>query len=95
MTIEITILLSILSVSVAACVATYNIRRSNKQDVKTEASEMTTVIVKLENISNGISEIKADMNGVKEDVKDLRDKYARLDESNKQAHKRIDEMKKE
>ena len=56
---------------------------------------MTTVIVKLENISAGISEIKLDIKDVKNEVKELRERVAKVESSTKSAHNRIDEIKKE
>jgi hypothetical protein len=46
-------------------------KRSQKTDDKKEATELTTVIVKLENISTGISEIKNELGNIKIDVKEL------------------------
>lgn len=53
-------------------------------------TQMTTVLIKLENISEGISEIKSDMKNVKEDVQDLRERMAKVEASSASAHKRLD-----
>lgn len=90
MTIELTILISVISISFAIYSGVSNLKRNQKIDTKTDATEMTTVIVKLENIGNGISEIKTEMSNVKEDVKEIRERVIRVEESSKQAHKRID-----
>ena len=50
---------------------------------------MTTMIVKLENISMGISEIKSEMNNIKCDLTQ-RERLVIVEESCKSAHKRID-----
>ena len=51
------------------------------------------VIVKLEDISAGISEIKADLSNVKGDVKELTERLIIAEESVKLAHRRIDELR--
>ena len=71
-----------------------NVKRGDRAELRTDASEMTTVIVKLENIGNGIAEIKSEMAGVKNEIKDFGERLVRVEESSKQAHKRLDEFKK-
>lgn len=67
-------------------------KRSKTTDDKTDASEMTTVIVKLENIDSGVKEIKTDMRVMQNDVKAQNEKLIRIDESLKSAWKRINKM---
>lgn len=95
MTIELAMLISVISVVFGLYQGATNLKRNSKVDTKTDATEMTTVIVKLENIGNGISEIKTEMSNVKEDMKDIRDRVIRVEESSRQAHKRLDGMEKE
>lgn len=85
-------IISILSLAVACIVAFTNLRRNNLADDKKEASEMTTVIVKLENINTGINEIKADVRNVKSEVQDLRERVVVVEQSAKSLHKRVDTM---
>ena len=92
MTIEVAVVLSILSVSFSIYFGITSSRRNKAKDDKQDASQMTTVIVKLENISTGITEIKAELNNVKNDRKEDREKIIRLDESLKSAWKRIEEL---
>ena len=92
MTIEFSLLISGISVAFAVYFGISSKRRSQKTEDKQEATQMTTVIVKLENIGNGITEIKSELCGVKKDAKEDHDKLIRVEESAKQAHKRIDEM---
>ena len=95
MTIELTIFLSVISVCVAAVFGYATYSRNKTLDDRKDSSEMTTVIVKLENISTGISEIKLDIKDVKNEVKELRERVAKVEASTKSAHNRIDEIKKE
>jgi predicted RNase H-like nuclease (RuvC/YqgF family) len=90
MTIEVAIMLSGLSVAFAFYQGITNNKRNQKADDRTEASQLTTVIVKLENIGTGITEIKSEMNNVKNEMKDDRERLIKLEESAKSAHKRMD-----
>lgn len=94
MTIEVTILLSALSVSIALYFGIKNNRRSQKKEDKEEASQDAIVITKLETIEKGVDDIKEELKSVKADVKEDHDRIIRLDESAKQAHKRIDALEK-
>lgn len=94
MTIELALLISIVSVTFGVFSGVANMRRNSKTDDKREATQLTTVIIKLESIESGISEIKAEMRNVKQDVKDLSERIIRAEESCKQAHKRIDSVEK-
>lgn len=95
MSIELTILLSVISVCISAVFGYATFSRNKSTDTKKDASDMTTVIVKLENISTGISEIKLDIKDVKNEVKELRERVAKVESSTKSAHNRIDEIKKD
>jgi len=68
------------------------LKRNYKKDVSRETSELAMVIVKLEDISAGISEIKSDLGTVKSDVKELTERLIIAEESVKLAHRRIDEL---
>ena len=62
---------------------------------KENTTELTTVIVKLENIGNGIRDIKAEIAALKNDQKEDHDKIIKLEASISTAWKRIDEIKKD
>lgn len=90
--IDVSVLLSVISVVIAATVAATNIKRNNANDNRQEATNLTTLIVKLENISNGVNEIKSDMRNMKSDIQDLRDRLIRVEQSDKSAHHRLDTL---
>lgn len=92
MTIELAYVISGLSLAFAIYTGIASMKRNQKVDDKKDASELTTVIVKLENISNGITEIKSELNNVKSDRKEDREQIIRLEESLKSAWKRIEEL---
>lgn len=94
MTIEVAVLISGVSVAFGIYFGMATKKRNDTDDVKKDATAMTTIIVKLENISDGITEIKKDMNNVKSDVAADRERIIRVEESSKQAHKRLDGIEK-
>ena len=65
------------------------VSRSRNKDSK-ETTSLTTVIVKLENIGNGITEIKTELTNLKNEVSENRERIVKVEESVKQAHKRLD-----
>lgn len=67
--------------------------RSHDTDNEKETSNMTTVIVKLENIRVGISDLKSDLKRTAEDLNGIDRRLTVVEESVKQAHKRINEIK--
>lgn len=73
MTIEIALLISGVSLAFGIYQGVSNLRRNNKQDDKKDAAQLTTVIVKLENIGDGVTEIKSDLKNIKDDIKEFRE----------------------
>jgi outer membrane murein-binding lipoprotein Lpp len=92
MTIEVALLISGISLAFAIYSGISNMKRNQKSDDKKDASEMTMVIVKLETIGTGITEIKADMSNVKDDIKETRERLIKVESSAAQAHKRLDTL---
>lgn len=90
MTIEVALLISGVSVAFAVYFGIANMRRNSKKDTVEDATQLTTVIVKLETINNGISEIKTEMRTVKSDIQELRDRLIIVEQSTKSAHHRLD-----
>lgn len=93
MEIEIALLISGVSMAFGIYSGLSTIKRNSKRDSRNDASEMATVIVKLEGISAGISEIKKDITNVKGDVKEITERLIVAEQSVKLAHKRLDEIK--
>lgn len=92
MQVDMTIIISFISLFVAGIVGITNIRRNNGIDDRQEASETTTLIVKLENINDGVNEIKSDMRNLRNDVQDLRDRLIMVEQSTKSAHRRLNTL---
>ncbi len=69
-----------------------SMRRHVKADSQKENTHLTTVIVKLEGISEGIAEIKTDLSNVKGDIKEITERLIIAEQSLKLAHTRIDQL---
>lgn len=95
MTIEITLLISVLSVVFAIFTGVANMKRNKAADDRKEATEMTTVIVKLENISKDTSEIKNELRSVKAEVQGLRERVTVAEQLYKAMHERMDGYEKQ
>lgn len=67
------------------------VRATEKEDT----TQITTVLIKLEGIADGIAEIKADMKNVKNDIRQLYERLAKVEASSASAHKRLDGIKEE
>ena len=77
---------------ISMLIAAIALWRNFKGDTKQDAGEMTTVIVKLETISENVKEIKADIKDVKTDIDKLKERLVVVEQSTKSAHKRIDSL---
>ena len=86
MTLELSIVISVISVSFALYSGISNLKRNGKKDTAEETAQLTTVIVKLENIGDGVAEIK----NVKGEVQELRERLVAVEQSTKSAHHRLD-----
>lgn len=90
MSVDAALLISAGTLLVSLIFGLSNWKRGNKQDTKSDTTQLTTVIVKLENIKDGISEIKSDMKGVRSEVSELRERTAKNESSISSLHKRLD-----
>lgn len=92
MSVDMALLISLTSVTISMISTIINLRRSGTADAKKESADLTTVIVKLENIANDTAEIKADIRSVKEDIKQHTEQIIRIDQSLKAAWKVLDRL---
>ena len=92
MTVEIALVISFCSFAFAVYSGIANLKRNQKTDDQKDATQMTTVIVKLENISAGITEIKSEKASMKNDINGLNTRLVVVEQSAKSAHKRLDEI---
>ena len=71
-------------------VLTYN--RNRDKDVKNDASDSAVIRTKLDNINAGVESIRIDIKAQEMRVTGLSERVIRVEESSKQAHKRLDKM---
>ena len=92
MTVDLTILISVCVAAFTILGVVYTITKSKRDEICSTTSEMTTVIVKLEHISDAVTGLRGDISGVKEDIKDVRERLIKTEESAKAAHHRLDTL---
>ena len=90
MTIELALLISIISVSSAVYFGIKKNKRADISEVEEKAVETATINVKLDGIAGDVRDIKYDMTAVKRDVQGLTERMIVVEQSTKSAHKRID-----
>lgn len=105
-TITITMIIAVLGAALSVINVLTNFKKDNKSEAKMSATEMTTVIVKLESVQDNIrdlkndmqqnmKDIKADISGIKQELDGFRERIVVVEQSAKSMHHRLDEMKKD
>ena len=97
MTIEIALLLSIVSVGFGVFSAVSSKMRNDRKDTEQEtedrASTHTLLMTKLENIADDVKDIKRDYRETNAEVQNLRERVVAVEQSLKSYHKRLDGIK--
>ena len=89
MTIEVALVISAISLIFSIIVGVSGMKRNEKTDNQQEASNLTTVIVKLENIGDDIKEIKTDMRDVKNDIQNHAERLIKAEQQIKVLNKTV------
>ena len=96
MTIEIALLLSIISVGFGVFSAVSSKMRNDRKDTESEAEEKaethTLLTTKLEHIEENVKDIKNDSKELRREVRELRERVVAVEASMKSYHKRLDGM---
>ena len=79
---------------VTIIVSLTNGRRGAKTDAADQARQNAELSVKLDSAISGISDIRVDIRGLKNDLAAQGQELARVEASTESAHKRIDELEK-
>lgn len=94
MTIELSLLLSGISVAFAIFFGVSSKNRNDRKDTEQEtedrASTHTLLMTKLEIIADDVKEIKRDYRETREEVQSLRERVVAVEQSLKSYHKRLD-----
>jgi septal ring factor EnvC (AmiA/AmiB activator) len=88
MEVQIGILCTIIGLLIG--ILTFN--RNRDKDVKSDASKNAVIETKLDNISTGVASIQIDMKATEKRTSEISERLIRVEESTKQAHKRIDHI---
>lgn len=94
MTIEVSLLISGISVAAAIFFGISTRSRNTKKDTQEEASKDASVMARLESIQTSMIEMKTDMKNYNEEIKEMREQSIRNEESLKSFHKRLDKVEK-
>ena len=92
MTIEIALLLSIVSVSFSIFFGIKNSKKSDKQEIAERIARDTRVDMKLDEINGNVRDVKDTVKSIQNDVKDHEGRIVKVEASLKAEHKRLDEM---
>lgn len=93
MSIEVALLLSIISVAFSIFFGIKNNKRSDTKDIEERVRNDTKINVKLDNISQTTQDIKNEISSMREDIKSHNDRLIKVEESLKSAWHEINEIK--
>lgn len=89
---EIQVWVGIAGVLIGASLSFLTFNRNRDKDVRSDASEFAVIKTTLANINSGVDSIRVDIKANERRVTELSEKVIIVNESTKQAHKRIDEI---
>ena len=92
MTIEVSLLVGIVSVAFAVYFGLKSNRRNDVKDIEDRAANNAKVNMKLDNISQTVNDIKYDISTTKKEVRDLTERVVSVEQSTKSAHHRLDDF---
>ena len=92
MTIEIALLISIVSVAFSVFFGLKNNRRTDEKDIAERIARDTRTDMKLDEISKDVKEVKDTVRSIQSDVKDHEGRIVKIEASLKAEHKRLDEI---
>lgn len=92
MTIEISLLIGIVSVAFAVYFGLKSNRRNDVKDIEERATRDATIIVKLDTISSDVKDIKDDISNINQKVEAIDKRVTIVEQSTKSAHKRLDDI---
>ncbi len=91
---EITIVIGVVGTLFGMLIGYFTFTRNRDKDVKSDAAEQAVVRTKLDSIGRGIDSMRIDFKvhetNTRSSITQLTEKVIRVEESAKQAHKRID-----
>jgi hypothetical protein len=91
---EVNIIIGIASAFIGILAGAIAIKRTLKNDIKEESNAQTKFEMQLNYISRGVDDIKLDMKMQDNKINGVIERVAKVEESAKSAHKRIDDLEK-
>ena len=92
MTIEVTLLISLISVSFSIFFGLKNSKKSDVKDIEARVARDTKTDMKLDEISKDVKEVKETVRNIQNDIKDHEGRIVKLEASYKAEHRRLDEV---
>lgn len=92
MTIEVALLISIVSVAFSIFFGLKNSRKSDEKEIAERIARDTRVDMKLDEISSNVRDVKETVKNIQNDIKDHEGRIVKLESSYKAEHKRLDEL---
>lgn len=90
MKIDISLLISIISITFAIFTGIASLKRNNNKDIKDQTAEMTSFMIELKYIGTGVDEIKREVKSIKSETRELQDRMIINEQTIKSCHKRLD-----
>ena len=90
MTIEIALLISVLSVAFSIYFGLRNSKRNESKDIEERVADSTRINVKLDNINSTTVDVKNEISSMRDEMKSYNERLIKVEESTKQAHHRLD-----
>jgi wobble nucleotide-excising tRNase len=84
--------LSVVVAILALVYAALGHRREMNKEVALDATQLTRIETTLGSVQNGVDEIRIDMRSQQRQINELSERTARVEESTKSAHHRLDQM---
>lgn len=94
MSIEIALLISIVSVCFSVFFGLKNNKRSDTKDIEERVKDNTRINMKLDNIASNTTEIKNEVSEMRKEINLHGDRIIKVEESVKSAHHRLDGLEK-
>lgn len=92
MTVEVALVISIVSVTFSVYFGLKNSKRTDVKDIEERVKENTRINFKLDEISASIREVKDEVSSLKDEMQAHNDRIIKVEESAKQGHKRLDTL---
>lgn len=92
MTIEVALLISIVSVSFSVFMGIKTSKRNESQDNQQHTAMLTRMEVKIDILNSSVEEIKEELKEHRKELGEHGERIAKVEASARQAHKRLDEV---